>query len=104
MNGNADMSIHVAGQAALRMVGKALGIVILTALIALLSCVYGLAIVLTCAIALPMIGSGHPDLQIAGAAILLAYLARLILAPFDRTAHSTPPHYPAFFHGIAGSC
>lgn len=36
MNGSADMSFHLAMEAALRIVGKALGIVILTTLIALL--------------------------------------------------------------------
>jgi hypothetical protein len=104
MNGSADMSFHLAMEAALRIVGKALGIVILTTLIALLICVYGFAIVLTCAIALPMINSGHPGLQIAGVAFFLASLAGLLLAPFDRTANSTSHYVASFFTGRAGSC
>jgi hypothetical protein len=104
MNGSADMSFHLAMEAALRIVGKVLGILILTTLTGLLFCVYGFAIVLTCAIALPMISSGHPGLQMAGAALSLATLAGLLLAPFDRTANSTRPHYSALFAGgSAGS-
>jgi hypothetical protein len=99
MNGSADMSFHLAMEAALRIVGKALGVVILTTLIALLFCVYSFAIVLTCAIALPMISSGHPGLQIAGVAFFLASLAGLLLAPFVRSANSTYPHYSAVFVG-----
>jgi hypothetical protein len=99
------MSFHLVMEAALRIVGKVLGILILTTLTGLLFCVYGFAIVLTCAIALPMISSGHPGLQMAGAALFLATLAGLLLAPFDRTANSTRPHYSALFSGgSAGSC
>lgn len=104
MNGSADMSFHLAMEASLRIVGKALGIVILTTLIALLFCIYGFAIVLTCAIALPMISSGHPGLQMAGVALSLATLAGLLLAPFDRAANSTSHYVASFFTGRAGSC
>jgi TRAP-type C4-dicarboxylate transport system permease small subunit len=105
MSGSADMSFHLAMEAALRIVGKALGIVILTTLIALLFCIYGFAIVLACKIALPMISSGHPRLQMAGAAIFLATVAGLLLATFDRTANSTSHHCSPFVHGGGGgSC